>query len=202
MPTDEKDGSDDPQDGGVDTPISDDENKPDGGSSELDKLRAASKSASAEAKQARKEKQTLQAKLEKMETDKAIEDGRFQELFQGSETENAKLRESVDELDGLREAMTAMNNDAISQLPEEMRVLVEDHWSPKETADFLAKAVPLLRRAPVPNVNAGAGGSGGVPPKPDVEITQAEKDAAKIAAQHGRTVDPESMARRRAAKTK
>lgn len=202
MPTNDKNGLDDPQESGADAPISDDENKPDGGNSELDKLSAASKSASAEAMRYRKANKLLEDKLAKIEKDKAIEEGRIQELYQGSESENATLRKSVEELEGLREAMVAMNDDAISQLPEEMRVLVEDHWSPKETADFLAKAVPLLRRDPVPNINAGAGGSGGVPPTPDVEITQADKDAAYIAAQHGRTVDAESLARRRAAKTK
>lgn len=202
MPTDETNGLDNPEDGGVDTPISNDETTPDGRDLELDKLRAASKLASAEAKKARQEKQALEAKFAKLEQDAAEEDGRWQELYKSEQSKNSELSSSVEELDGLREAMVAMNDDAISQLPEEMRVLVKDHWSPMETADFLATAVPLLRRGPVPDVNAGAGGSGGVPPKPDVEITQADKDAAYIAAQHGRQVDAESIARRRAAKTK
>jgi len=143
---------------------------------------------------------------EKMaERDKAIllENEEYKRLYETGEEKIASLETRAAKAERYEAALMATNEQRIASLPEEYHDKfnkLSAKMSPDELSDTLDDFAPVLMRRPIPNLNSGAGGAGGHPPKPDVEITQADKDAAYIAAQHGRNISAESLARRRAAK--
>jgi len=178
---------------GLDSPIAPVNDNPDGESDELARIRSALKQANAEAKQYRE-------KLEAQQREKLVKKEEYKTLFEESEAKVAELAITAAKAERYEAALTATNEKRILQLPEDSRELVPD-LPPEEKAAWLDKALPKLTRTPIPNINAGAGGAGGVPNRSDVEITQADKDAAGIASRYGRQVSAESIARRRVQKS-
>ncbi len=211
MPEDEKDGLDNPQgdkgadaskgNSGADAPNSGDQSALEKLEADLAEAKRSKAAAHLEAKQEREARQAMRTELDSVKETQLKEQGEYKTLYETEVSKNAILASEAAKAERLEAAMIATNEQRALSLPEDLRSVVPD-LPPEAKATWLDENLSKLTRAPIPNVNAGAGGSGGIPTKPDVEITQAEKDAAEIAAQYGRKVDPESMARRRVAKTK
>ena len=119
--------------------------------------------------------------------------GDYESISRQQEQELAELKIKAGEGERYREAVEATNAQRIEQLPEHLRDLVPD-VSPDAKAAWLDTALPKLTVAPIPDINAGAGGSGGSG-KTTAKLSSDEK---KIAAASGMTDEEWLVAKTRA----
>lgn len=168
---------------------------------------------------AREERESLQARLSEVNNESAARRHQLKEYEeriarleadrQERMTVEEKLKEAQAMADSLRQfeeraksledRIKASNQQRIEAIPEQQRSLVPvDELSAEKLATWLDKNEALLRKPVAPQLDGGAGGSGGTP---NVMVTDADRRAAAAAQAAGHNISAEQIAQRRASKS-
>jgi hypothetical protein len=131
-----------------------------------------------------------QEETRKREQARLAEEGRYKELAETQAREIADLAAHKERAESLDKLFREMNQKRIEQIPETMRKAVPMKYAPEELANWLNDNWAMLTQKPAPDLDAGAGGSGGNTP---VRLDEEER---QIAAKFGMT--PEQYAKMKA----
>lgn len=96
--------------------------------------------------------------IEKANRDKLEQDGNFKELASQRAAEVEKLRPSAERAEALDKVIRDINEARIKALPETVRALVPTDYAPEKLMNWLTANESLLKAAPQPEFDMGAGG--------------------------------------------
>ena len=123
------------------------------------------------------------------------EQGKFKELYEKTKAELDAQKAVQDRAAALEGLIQATNDVRIKRIPESMRSVVPTDYTPEMLTKWLDANEHVLTKAPAPNLDGGAGGSGaGSPPQP--KATPEQSALASIAQNLGYNVKPEAVAAR------
>lgn len=89
------------------------------------------------------------------------EQGQYKTLAEQRAAEIAELAAFKTRAEALEKMIRESNTERVKKIPETLRELVPGDYSPEMLAAWLDKNWERLTKAPAPNIDAGAGGSGG-----------------------------------------
>lgn len=113
----------------------------------------------------------------KREQEALAEQGKWKELAESRAKEVERLQAVQDELDSTKAIIEASNKARIERIPEDMRSLVPvDYLSPRDLAKWLDANESRLTKPAAPNLDAGAGVSGG---GGQVRLTEDQRNLAR-----------------------
>lgn len=104
-------------------------------------------------------------------------EGKFQELAEQRAAEIAELQRYKEQAERYEKRFKDSNAARIGQIPEQMRGLVPTELSAEQVAGWLDRNWAMLTQRPAPDIDAGAGGSGGGKKLP--KLTDYERALAK-----------------------
>lgn len=136
------------------------------------------KSLRAEAAEKRKAMQTLAAEASKREQERLQAEGKWKELAEARERELMGLKPYEERASTLETILKQQNATRIANIPEDMRTIIPVDYAPEKLSTWLDANYAKLTRPIAPNIDAGAGGTGGMPP---VRLTEEELRIAKMA---------------------
>ena len=147
-----------------------------------------------------------EAGLRRKEKELALEEtGNWERLAKEREVEITRLQAEVDRLkphqarsEALLEEIRARNEELIAKIPDAKRSMVPEHYTPEQKSAWLHANFAELTTNRSPDIDVGAGGGGGGPPAPS-NASERDQAAANIVSAHGIKIEPEAIARRRAA---
>ena len=135
---------------------------------------------------------------------KKLEDeGNYKALLDQTTAELESLRLQAQRAESLEGVIRAGNEEMIRRIPEDRRKMVTklaEQLSPEALRAWLDENLPLLTKQPPPDYDAGAGGNGGTGGKPgeeSVQVTDADREKARIASAYGHQIKPEDVAKAR-----
>ena len=136
------------------------------------------------------------AELEQLKTfrqEQLTKTGNYEELLKESQSKLTTLEPKAKQFDELLEEIRDDNKKRVASMPEDRRHIVPD-IDPVALRCWLDKAIPVLTRPQAPNVDGGAGVSGGAS---GVSVTAADIAASEASKAFGYFVSPEDIAKRR-----
>ncbi len=133
------------------------------------------------------------AALQNAQNKQLEESGNFKELASRRAAEIAAMQPFKDMAERLEKSIRASNEAVIETIPEDRRSLIPAEYSPEQLQAYLVANKDTLRKAPAPNIDAGASGGTG---SASVKLTAEE---LKIAAATG--ITPEDYAKNKARMT-
>lgn len=107
------------------------------------------------------------------------EEGKWKELAEARAAELAGLTPFKERADTLEQMIRASNSARINTVREDMRALIPVDYPPEKLATWLDANIARLTTPPAPNIDAGAGASGGGSRLPT--LTPEQVEMAKIA---------------------
>lgn len=115
--------------------------------------------------------------LEQGQQQRAKQNGDWESLAKGFETELNQLKPQSERAKALEEKIKASNQRRIDALPEVKRTLVPTELPPEHVADYLDKNWSLLTRDSAGDLDQGAGGGSG---KKQSALTESQREMAKL----------------------
>lgn len=106
------------------------------------------------------------------------EAGNWKQLAEEAKKELARVKPYEDRATALDAIIRASNDALIAQLPEHLRKAVPLDYPPEKLHSWLEATVPILIKPNAPDLNQGAGGTGGGT-KQTPQLTDDEKRIAK-----------------------
>ncbi len=140
-----------------------------------------------EAAEKRKKLQALEAQMSEAEQKRLAEQGKWKELAEAREAELNKVKPYQTRAEALEARINANNKTRVERIPEHFRSLIPQ-LSPEDLATWLDANEAILTKPQAPDLNQGAGGSGGGNIAP--QLTAEELAIAK-----GMGVSPEDFAK-------
>ena len=127
--------------------------------------------------QAERELKKRDTEIEKQKTAQLEKAGEYKKLYEEASAKVELAQVSVERVAQLEGAIEASNQLRIESIPETMRGLVPEHYTPEQKAAWLDENAAHLSLPGSPNLNAGAGAS--VPSRRNGGLTAAELEAAR-----------------------
>lgn len=139
------------------------------------------------------------AAIEQAQKTKLEQEGNFKELATQRAAELEALKPSAERAAELDKVIRQLNETRIAALPETVRALVPTEYAPEKLMNWLTANESLLRAAPQPEFDMGAGGGKGKASGTDstAKVTDADRAQAEMAKSQGFDVTPEKIAERR-----
>jgi len=106
------------------------------------------------------------------------EEGNWKQLAENAQKELARTKPYEERANALDAIIRARNDALIAQLPEHLRKAVPTDYPPEKLHSWLDATVPILTKPIAPDLNQGAGGSGGGT-KQTPQLSEDEKRIAK-----------------------
>lgn len=106
------------------------------------------------------------------------EEGNWKQLAENAQKELARTKPYEERANALDAIIRARNDALIAQLPEHLRKAVPTDYPPEKLHSWLDATVPILTKPTAPDLNQGAGGSGGGT-KQTPQLSEEEKRIAK-----------------------
>jgi len=139
-----------------------------------------------EAAQRRLALKSQEEESRKRDQARLAEEGKWKELAETRFSELSKLQPYQERAETLEGIIRKSNETRIARIREELRGLVPTEYAPEKLSSWLDTNWERLTTKPAPDLDAGAGGSGGTTP---VRLTEEER---QMAARFGMT--PEQYA--------
>lgn len=112
------------------------------------------------------------------EQQRLVEEGKWKELADKYGADAARLKPYEERALALEAQIKAHNETRMARIPEDMRTVIPtDYLSPEQLSKWLDANEAKLTTPSAPNIDAGAGGSGGKPP---VKLTDYEREVARM----------------------
>lgn len=127
------------------------------------------------------------------EQERLAEQGKFKELAESRAAELEKIKPYMERAESLESMIRESNKKRVEQVPESMRALIPSDYAPEKLSAWLDSNWRLLTAPVAPDLDGGAGGTGG---RRTPQLTREQKAMARAA---GMTEEQYAKALQRAA---